>query len=198
MSQVIITALDMSLTATGWATSHAVLSTATSGVIVPPAFADRGIARIRWIRAAVMERVHASNLVVIEGYAFGVQGQQGHISLGELGGVIRVALTDRRIPYVEIPPACVKLFATGKGNGKKDEVLAAAIRKLEYSGHDHNEADALWLLEMARAAYDDERPPANEAQRRAMAKIVWPRFAIARLVAEAEPVRYEPALRGGK
>lgn len=161
-------ALDLSLTASGWA-----CTSGASGVLVPPKPVSRGIPRIQWARRAVLDLVDGIDLVVIEGYAFGVQGQQGHISLGELGGVIRVSLADRNIPFVEVPPACVKLFATGKGNAKKDDVFAAAIRRLGYAGNDHNEADALWLLAMAAANANGGGK--NEAERRALAKIEWPR-----------------------
>jgi len=183
---MIITALDLSLTAAGWATTHAIVTDATSGVLSPPKGLDRGMARLRWMRSKVIDIVAASNLVVIEGYAFGVQGQQGHISLGELGGVVRLAIADRGIPYVEIPPSCVKLFATGKGNAPKDEVLAAAIRKLEYAGHDHNEADALWLLEMAHTRYSDLWPDGvSESVKRSLAKIQWPAMRRDGVMAEA-------------
>lgn len=180
-SRLIVTALDLSLTATGWATSHAIMSDQSSGVLSPPKLPN-SIARLRWIRAAVIERVAMSNLVVIEGYAFG-RIQQAH-HLGELGGVIRVALADRGMPFVEIPPASLKLFATGKGNAKKDEVLAAAIRKLGYAGHDHNEADAIWLLKMAQAHYSPS-DASSESRDRALGKIAaWPK--IDRVVVAAE------------
>jgi crossover junction endodeoxyribonuclease RuvC len=173
---VIITALDMSLVATGWASTDELFdheeSRVTSGVIIPPKCADRGVARLRWIRGAVLDRVEPSNLVVIEGYAFGAKGN-AVINLGELGGVIRVALADRGIRFVEIPPACVKLFATGKGNAKKNDVFAAAIRKLGYAGNDHNEADALWLHRMAMDVYGDRE--LTEYQQRAVSKVPWPR-----------------------
>jgi crossover junction endodeoxyribonuclease RuvC len=166
---MIITALDMSLTAAGWASTMI-----GSGVLVPPKGRDRGIPRLRWMREAVIDRVAGSELVVIEGYAFGAKGS-AVINLGELGGVIRLALADAGKPYVEVPPACVKLFATGKGNAKKDEVLAAAIRKLSYTGHDHNEADALFLLAMATHVYGGS--VFTDYQQRAVAKIQWPTLA---------------------
>lgn len=166
---MIITALDMSLTAAGWASTML-----GSGVLVPPKGHDRGIPRLRWMRDAVLARVAGSELVVIEGYAFGAKGS-AVINLGELGGVIRLALADARYRYVEINPSSVKLFATGKGNAKKDEVLAAAIRKLGYTGHDHNEADAKWMLEMAERAYGHGE--LTEYQERAFSKIGWPKVA---------------------
>ncbi len=162
-----IAAFDVSLTATGYATSAG-----ASGVISPPK-TMRGMERIQWIRAAVLKIVADHDLVVIEGYSYGAQGR-AILDLAELGGVLRCSLHDRRIAYVEIPPSSLKLFACGKGNAKKDEMLAAAIRKLTYMGSDHNESDALWLLTMAKSHYWLGEPPLNEAQRRAHEKMQWP------------------------
>jgi len=39
----------------------------------------------------------------------------------------------------------LKVFATGKGNAGKADVLVSAVRRLGYDGADHNQADALWL-----------------------------------------------------
>jgi hypothetical protein len=64
------------------------------------------------------------------------------------------------------------MFATGKGNASKDEVLACAIRKLDYLGFSKDEADALFLLDMARAHYDGRTLTAKQTQ--ALAKIQWP------------------------
>jgi Holliday junction resolvasome RuvABC endonuclease subunit len=161
-----IVALDLSLTCTGWADAS------RCGVIVPPADKNRGIARLRWIRDAVLELAHGATLVVLEGYSFASRGR-AIISLGELGGVVRCALADRGITSVDVPPSCRALFATGKGNAGKEQVLAEAIRKLGYQGHSSNEADALWLRRMAVEQY---APGAamNEKKRRALSKIDWP------------------------
>jgi Holliday junction resolvasome RuvABC endonuclease subunit len=159
-----ILALDLSLTATGWA------SETGSGVLVPPGAASRGVARLRWIRDAVLGLARGAELVVLEGYAFGARGR-AVVSLGELGGAVRVALADAGIPWVDVPPTCRALFAAGRGNAPKDAVLAAAIRTLGYAGHDHNEADAMWLLTMARTHYAGDVPP--EPRRRALAGVAW-------------------------
>src|SRR5206468_6278393 len=137
-----VAAFDLSLTAAGWAFGKLNGFRLESGVISPPK--PTGIPRLQYLRQHVLVLAEDADVVVIEGYSFGAKGN-AILSLAELGGVIRIALADRGMPYVDIPPACLKLFATGKGNAPKDEVLAAAIRKLQYSGHDHNEADALWL-----------------------------------------------------
>lgn len=159
-----IAAFDLSLTAAGWATSSG-----TSGVI---ASKTTGMARLREIRAAVLQIAEHADVVVIEGYSFGAKGN-AILNLAELGGIVRVALVDRGQPYVEVPPSSLKLFATGKGNAPKDAVLVEAVKQLGYHGHDHNVADALWLLRLAECGLQ-LRSCTNEHQRRALAKLTWP------------------------
>jgi len=176
-----ILALDLSLTATGYASSLG-----TCGVFVPPKGEDRGLARLAWIRGEVLDEVEypgvghpRADLVVLEGLAFGAKGN-AMLDLAGLAAVIRLALHDAGVPFVDVPPACLKLFATGKGNADKNAVLAEAIRKLGYAGSNHNESDALWLLSMAEMWYVGGvgADRSNEAQRRAMAKIAWPRVEV--------------------
>lgn len=69
---------------------------------------------------------------------------------GRAQGVVRMTLALWNIPYVAIPPATLKKFATGKGNAKKDAMRAAW---LEYSGEDNaddNQVDAAWLRQIGR------------------------------------------------
>lgn len=53
-----------------------------------------------------------------------------------------------KVPWSEESPGSVKKFATGKGNAKKPEMLAAAQRMSGglLEGMDHNAADAYLLL----------------------------------------------------
>lgn len=168
-----IAAFDLSLAATGYARNFG-----NSGVIPPTKLI--GIPRLRYLRERVLELADDADVVVLEGYSYGAKGN-AILNLAELGGVIRLALTDHNHQFVDIPPASLKLFACGKGNVGKDEMLAAAIRRLAYEGHDHNEADALWLLEMARTYYDGVVPTvALESKARAISKIKWPELAACR------------------
>lgn len=132
-----ILALDLSLTSTGYATPDGEPGTLPTRLL--------GEARLSWIRDQVLEleHDHQAELIAIEGYAYG-RPNQAH-QVGELGGVVRCALHDAGIAFVEVPPLTVKKYATGNGGAGKDEVLAEAIRRLDYQGSSKDEADALWL-----------------------------------------------------
>lgn len=52
------------------------------------------------------------------------------------------------IPYTGVPVGTIKKYATGKGNAKKDVMIAMAKAR-GWDPDDDNEADALWLLDWA-------------------------------------------------
>jgi crossover junction endodeoxyribonuclease RuvC len=86
--------------------------------------------------------------VCVEGYSFASRNSQAH-SIGELGGVIRVALWEKQIPYVEIPPTTRAKFATGKGNAAKTEVMSAISARtgIVWSGKGADDMCDAWILE---------------------------------------------------
>lgn len=173
-----IVGLDASLTATGLAPPD--------GGSVTLSVRTTGAARLYELTTAIHGWVSGNvDLVAIEGYSYA--SRNGTHQLGELGGCIRLDLWRAGIPYVEIPPNSLKKYATGRGNASKDEMLAAAIRRLGYEGHDHNQADALWLREMARDAYGERwqaahgpgalnpaLPRVPASHRAALTAITWP------------------------
>lgn len=173
-----IVGLDLSLTATGIAAEAGTEVLRTN---------LRGCERLAWVRDEVMARCCTggignkrgtdADLVVIEGYAY-ARANQAH-QIGELGGVIRLALHEAGIAYVEAAPAALKKYATGHGNAGKGEVLAAAIRRLGYQGHDDNEADALWLRAMGMDQYGG-RSLVPESHRVALDKVDWPKLGVDR------------------
>jgi len=163
-----VLALDMSLTASGYAGPDG------SGVISPPVEVGKGVGRLRWIRDRVLSLADGAGIVVIEGYSFASRGR-AIVSIGELGGVIRLALHEAGVPVVEVPPACRAKYATGKGNAPKEAVLVEAVKRLSYDGHDHNEADALWLRAMAADHYRlADRVGVPKVNRTALDRIEWP------------------------
>lgn len=158
--------LDLSLTSTGVA--H------PDGTVERLAPRVTGMERLAWFRAAIVERVELVDVVAVEGYAMGSKRQSHSYATGELGGVIRLALHDSGVTFVEIPPALLKKYATGRGNGTKDEVLVAAVKRLSYDGANNDEADALWLRAMALHHYDERVVDVPQIHAAALDKVVWP------------------------
>jgi crossover junction endodeoxyribonuclease RuvC len=159
--------LDLSLTATGYAYSEEVV-----GVIRSK---SRGMRRLSEIVEAVHDLAFEADIVVLEGYSY-ASANQAH-QIGELGGVVRLVLYHRRIPFVDVAPATLKKFATGKGNAPKDAMIAAAIRRFGFEGSDNNEADAWMLRCMGLAAYA-EWNGVTDYQREALGKVEWPKLDI--------------------
>lgn len=159
-----ILALDLSLTACGWCFDQA------SGVIKSRL---KGYERLAEITSEIYAMTFDVDVVVVEGYAFGAQGRAVY-QLAGLGEVVRFWLWQRQIKTVEIAPATLKKYATGRGNAGKDEMLAAAIRRFYFAGSENNQADAYLLWCMAREAYGGPiaKVPADRAA--LVHRLRWP------------------------
>lgn len=59
----------------------------------------------------------------------------------------------RPVNHTVVYPSTLKKFAVGRGNAKKDELVAAA-RQRWGTVLDDNEADARWILEWARKEFE--------------------------------------------
>lgn len=142
VSSMRVLGIDPSLTATGVALPDG--SVTTIRIKVPKGGAKhvRETDRLIVVRDRVSALLADVDLVVVEGYSYG-SGFQAH-QLGELGGVLRVLLTETGVTWVEVAPTRVKRYATGKGNANKDAMLQAA-RFAGVNTGDHNCADAWWL-----------------------------------------------------
>ena len=143
--------LDVSLTCTGWAAPDG-----SYGVLRPRVHDGkwrelRGAERLSWLRDEVLalEHEHRVELFAIEGFAFGVKSSRSH-EIGGAGWIVRVALWDAGIPWVDVPPSSLKKWATGRGNAGKPDMQAAAYKRLDYDRDkpDDNEIDALFLRAM--------------------------------------------------
>lgn len=164
-----VLAFDLSLTATGVAYPD--------GSVTTWHIKANGTQRLAWFRDSVSSVLGSGvDLVAIEGYS--MNGQRGSAGvgqmIGELGGVVRLAMHDAEVPWLAIPPANLKQYATGRGNASKAEVLIAAVRRLGYEGHDDNEADALWLRAMALHRYDAAVVEMPATHLKALQKVNWP------------------------
>jgi crossover junction endodeoxyribonuclease RuvC len=134
---VLVIGVDLSLTGTGIARFDGEPALLSPGK-------RRGMERLAWVRDGVLAFASATpdTIVAVEGYSYG--SHSAAYDLGELGGVVRLALYEAGIVYVDVPPAVAKGYATGKGNANKNEMLVAAAKRLGYEGTSNDEADALW------------------------------------------------------
>lgn len=169
MTGPVVIGLDLSLTSTGVATptgEHRISTMPTSTL------ADR-LRSFATSVARVIDEHHPVDLVVVEDLPKNVRF--GGVDLGMIHGVFRYLWDDiAGPPLAWIPPATLKKYATGKGAAKKDEMLAAAIRRLGYGGHHHDEADAMWLRAAGHDRLGDPLAVLPVAQRLALDAIDWP------------------------
>lgn len=163
-----ILGLDLSLTATGMCRVGGVL-----GTFVPR---SRGDSRLDEIAAAVRDWCAADDieLVVMEDLLFG--GKAAAVMGGPLGmvhGAVRLQLIRKRLPYVVVPPASLKKYATGRGNATKPDMRVAWLQRARDDVRDDNQVDAAWLQAMALDWYGSPLFPVPTAQREAMQKVRW-------------------------
>jgi Holliday junction resolvasome RuvABC endonuclease subunit len=162
--------LDLSLTATG-------IADPTGRLFTIKPRGRRGMQRLAYIRNRILEQVAlGTDLVAIEGYSYASKGSSG-VSLGELGGVIRLALWEAGTPLAEVPPSCLKKYATGRGNASKDEVLVACVKRLGLEPRSNNESDAAWLRAMALDHCGQPLVSLPETHLAALGSITWPDLA---------------------
>lgn len=94
---------------------------------------------------------------------------------GMAQGVIRLALINCGLPYVTIPAATLKKYATGKGNATKADMRMAWFQRAGDDVRDDNQVDALWLRQIGLTLLDDPAAiPMPKANRDALAKVELP------------------------
>lgn len=164
-----ILALDLSLTCTGLCRDGECSRISTK---------LRGWPRIERIVSDIGDAASGCDVAVLEGYSFGSKGSSV-FQIAELGGIVRWELRGRGLTIVEVPPSCLKKYATGRGNAGKDEMIAAAIRRFGFEGCDNNEADSYLLWCMARHAYGSPVVEVPKAQAEAVCKVEWPELVTA-------------------
>ena len=129
-----VVGLDLSITATGLAKRDGSTFTIKPG--------STGDQRLVEIRNCVGLAVGGCDLVVIEDV---VVRSSAAAVVGMVHGAVRYALLDWNIPYVTVPPATLKKFATGRGNAGKPEMAVALFKRFGLELTDDNQVDALWL-----------------------------------------------------
>jgi len=172
-----VLALDLSLTATG-------VCWVQPGDIEPDPFtirtnaADPMGARLAGITSKVLELLdhlidsrpgpHGPCFAVLEDLPTHARAAG---KTGMVHGAVRLALWQQAVPTLTVPPASLKTWATGKGNAGKPEMLAEAIKRLDFGGHDDNEVDALWLWTLGAAVLGDPVVSLPQTHTRALDKL---------------------------
>ena len=82
---------------------------------------------------------------------------------GGLWAELTAYCAQNKIPYKGFGVAAIKMRATrgangekGKGNAKKDAMIAAAKQHFGYEGNSDNVADALWILQLGLESLPDD------------------------------------------
>lgn len=143
-------AIDQSLTCSGYAYMEG--TTLKVGRIMPKAL--KGVQRLSFIERVILDLFDESKAdsLIMEGYAMGARGRV--FNLGELGGVIKLAAFAADIPVLVVPPSTLKKWVTGKGNAKK-EVMIAAVKKKWYKEVSSDDvADAVALYYFGELYYE--------------------------------------------
>lgn len=163
MSRPII-GVDPSYTATGWADEH------EHGLITTSPDDGDDLERCVYIAEMILMEIPRAldSLVVIEG---GVNRSANGLRSGYLHGVIRYVLFNGGVAWLDVPPAVVKKYATGRGNAPKVDVVVAARDRLGYDGTDDNVADALWLRQIGLAVTGQPCVEVPKAHRAALDKL---------------------------
>jgi len=118
---------------------------------------------------------HPADLAVIEGPAYS-RGQMGgqHAKAGSWWLIVD-NLASAGIPILVVPPNVRAMYATGKGNAGKDEVLAAVVKR--YPGYDvdsNDIADALAMCALGARLLGHPIDDLPKTHLRALAKLTHP------------------------
>ena len=142
--------IDQSLTCTAVATLR------DGEIIVEIIKPDcRGVKRLNYIynefKKLLPENIRGA---AIEGYSFGSTGNT--FNLGELGGILRLALFEKSITSIQVPPPTLKKFLAGVGNANKNVMLKELYRQYDIDVNDDNICDAISLAILAYEFYETQ------------------------------------------
>lgn len=136
----------------------------------------KGVTRLKWFYLKMQELVvlFRPDIIVLEGYAYGVARGNSAISMGELGGIVRFALAEMDAAPVVIPPAKLKKFITGKGNANKEIVLLELYKRFNVDVPTSDEGDATGLALMAAVGCYDLQCRIPKVNFQALEEVEWP------------------------
>jgi Holliday junction resolvasome RuvABC endonuclease subunit len=93
---------------------------------------------------------------------------------GMVQGVIRLALLTIGVPYVTVPPATLKKYATGRGGADKADMRMALYQRAGLDERNDNKVDAWWLRAAGLEHLGQPAVKLPAAQVAALGKVAWP------------------------
>lgn len=100
----------------------------------------------------VVSHLQPSDIICLEGFAYGAQGQGVSFQYG-LGHGVRNALYSRKHSFILVTPAQLKKFASGKGNTKKENLILPIHHKWGFEHSSDNVRDAYILAQIAKSLH---------------------------------------------
>jgi crossover junction endodeoxyribonuclease RuvC len=92
-------------------------------------------------------------LILIEGLSYGSTGD-GAAQLAALNYFIRIFLLQNALYYDDVSPSKLKMFASGKGQSKKNLMLKEVYKRWGIDFDDDNLCDAYCLARLAHTNYN--------------------------------------------
>lgn len=168
MTALRVVGLDISLTSTGVATDRWCDRIVTSSDWPT-------LRRLRTIRKGVGERVRGADAVVLEGLAYAAVGGKHHERSALWWLIVERldATLDAGVGIAAIPPASLKVYATGNGRADKAEVIQAARWHFGDRVSGPDEADATWLAAAGHAALGQPVVALPVEHTRALTALTW-------------------------
>jgi len=150
-----ILALDLG-TKTGWATDSGgefVAGTESFSRHRNESFGMRYLRFRKWLLE--MLDLNTPDLVIYERILPHHRGAQAAEVAHKFEVLVNVVCEERGVEYASETPGAIKKRATGKGNAPKKAVMTAARKQWPHIRiQDDNQADAMWLLDLARSRYE--------------------------------------------
>ncbi|BBY54179.1 hypothetical protein MKOR_14300 [Mycolicibacillus koreensis] len=178
--------IDLSLTGTGIAAIDTATGELSTAIHSSPAPAENTllchVSRHRELVDGLVSTAVSVDpaLVVIEGLSFSVSGKDSSLTRrGFVWWSLVEGLSDAGVPILEASPAQIKQIATGKGNAKKSQVVAAYALAWPDAARDsrvEDRADAAFAAALGAAYLGGVPLPftLTVARKRALAKLPEP------------------------
>lgn len=156
--------LDLSLTSSGVAMPDGTLTT----IRTTRSDGDR---RLVVIADEIAQTLSGVDLAVVEDLPTHAHGAG---ITGMVHGAVRTELIRAGVPYLLVPAATLKVFATGKGNATKPDMRMALYQRMEIDERDDNCVDAWWLRALGHDLTGHPLFPLPKTHRRALDKLALP------------------------